>query len=113
VDFSPWNCLSADDTPPGVTPEEEAKRAKETLGRRISKRRRGLGLPQDELASRAGVDRSHMSSIETGKTEPGVWTLMKIARELETTASNLLSGLKSSPASPDRTASQRPAKTRK
>jgi transcriptional regulator with XRE-family HTH domain len=110
VGFCPWNSLSAHDTPLRVTPEEEAKRAKETLGRRIRDRRRKFGLPQDQLASHAHVDRSHLSSIETGKTEPGIWTLMRIAGVLETTASQLLSGLKSSP---EKTASEHVAETKK
>lgn len=110
VGFCPWNCLSAHDTPPDVTPEEEAKRVKKILGRRISKLRRKFGLAQDDLAFLAGIDRSHMSSIETGKTEPGVWTLARIAGVLETTSSQLLRGLKSSP---QKTASAHVAETKK
>jgi transcriptional regulator with XRE-family HTH domain len=106
VDFCPWNCLSAHDTPPDVTPEEEAGRVKRILGERISRHRKKFGLAQDQLASLADVDRSHMSSIETGKTEPGVWTLMRIAAVLETTSGQLLRGLKSSP---NKTASEHAA----
>jgi len=79
------------------SPEEEAKRVKRILGARISRRRDKLGLNQEELAHLAKVDRSHMSSIETGKTEPGVWTLMRIAGVLETTSGTLLKSLKSTP----------------
>jgi transcriptional regulator with XRE-family HTH domain len=80
-----------------VTPEKEASKVKKILGERISRRRRKFGLAQDQRPSLAVVDRSHMSSIETGKTEPGVWTLMRIAAVLETTSGQLLRGLKSSP----------------
>ena len=78
-------------------PEEEAKRVKEVLGKRISRLRKRFGMNQEELADLAKVDRSHMSSIETGKTEPGVWTLMRIAAVLETTSGQLLKNLKSTP----------------
>jgi transcriptional regulator with XRE-family HTH domain len=80
-----------------MSPDEEAKQVKKILGARISRRRDALGLNQEELAQLAKVDRSHMSSIETGKTEPGVWTLMRIAAVLETTSGQLLKNLKSTP----------------
>jgi DNA-binding XRE family transcriptional regulator len=80
-----------------MSPDEEAKRVKRILGGRISRSRDELGLNQEELAHLAKVDRSHMSSIETGKTEPGVWTLMRIAAVLETTSGQLLKNLKSTP----------------
>lgn len=93
-----------------MTPEEEANRVKKILGQRISRRRRKFGLAQDQLAYLAVVDRSHMSSIETGKTEPGIWTLTRIAGVLETSSSQLLRGLKSSP---DKTASEYVSETKR
>jgi transcriptional regulator with XRE-family HTH domain len=83
-----------------VSPEEEFERAKRLLGERIKRRRRKMGLNQENLALLAGLDRSHMSSIETGKTEPGVWMLTRIAGVLGTTPSDLLRGMKWTP--PDR-----------
>jgi transcriptional regulator with XRE-family HTH domain len=109
VVFCPWNSLSAHDTSLDVTPAEESKEFKRILGLRIGELRRKIGLAQDELAYLATVDRSHMSSIETCKTEPGVWTLARIAGVLETTSSQLLKGLESSP---DKTASEHVAETR-
>lgn len=38
-----------------------------SLGRYIRARRRDLGLTQDAVAEVAGVDRAHISQIETGK----------------------------------------------
>jgi hypothetical protein len=38
-----------------------------------------------------------MSEIETGKVQVGIWTLMRIARVLNTTAPTLLRSLKWSP----------------
>ena len=57
-----------------------------------------IGLSQENLARLARVNRSHMSDIETGKTEPGVWTVIRIAGVLGTTSSQLLRGLKWTPA---------------
>jgi transcriptional regulator with XRE-family HTH domain len=73
--------------------------AKKTVGERIRRRRKKCGLSQEELAASALVDRRHMSDIETGKTEPGFWTLTRIAGVLDTTASALLKGLKWNPES--------------
>jgi transcriptional regulator with XRE-family HTH domain len=41
-------------------------------------------LSQEELAHRAGLDRSYMSSIERGAQNPGLVTLSRIARALRT-----------------------------
>jgi transcriptional regulator with XRE-family HTH domain len=76
---------------------EEFERAKKILGERIRRQRRKIGLNQENLALLADVDRSHMSSIETGKTDPGVWTLTRIAGVLGTTSSQLLWGLQWTP----------------
>jgi DNA-binding XRE family transcriptional regulator len=47
-------------------------------------------MSQEKLADLAEVDRKHMSSIETGKVEPGVLTLSRIAGVLETTVGQLM-----------------------
>jgi transcriptional regulator with XRE-family HTH domain len=80
-----------------MNPEQEFARAKRVLGERIGRRRKKIGLSQENLARLAGVNRSHMSDIETGKTEPGVWTLIRIAGVLGTTSAQLLRGLKWTP----------------
>ncbi|MBS1888475.1 MAG: helix-turn-helix transcriptional regulator [Actinobacteria bacterium] len=81
-----------------VSPEEDLVRAKRLLGERIRRRRKKVGLNQENLALLAQVDRSHMSTIETGKAWPGVWTLIRIAGVLGTTPARLLRGLKWTPA---------------
>jgi transcriptional regulator with XRE-family HTH domain len=73
--------------------------AKKTVGERIRSRRKKCGLSQEELAASALIYRTHMSDIETGKTEPGFWTLMRIASVLDTTAPRLLTRLKWDPES--------------
>lgn len=50
------------------------------------------GMTQDELAERLHVVRQTVSSWETGKTEPGIDTLMEIAEALSVDVSELLYG---------------------
>jgi DNA-binding XRE family transcriptional regulator len=50
-------------------------------------------MNQEDLATNAQVDRKHMSSIENGKTEPGIWTVTRIASVLGTTPAQLVRGL--------------------
>lgn len=45
------------------------------------------------MAVHLGMNRGHLSDIETGKREAGIITLQVIARGLDTTMSNLLRGL--------------------
>lgn len=49
---------------------------------KVKARRMELGMLQEELAERAGVPRSTISEIETGKRTPGVDTAIRIARVL-------------------------------
>jgi transcriptional regulator with XRE-family HTH domain len=73
-----------------VSSKEELKEVKSLVGERIRRRRKRLGMSQEKLAELAEVDRKHMSSIETGKAEPGVWTMSRIAGALETTTGALM-----------------------
>jgi transcriptional regulator with XRE-family HTH domain len=76
-----------------VSSEEDLERVENVVGARIRRRRKRLGMSQETLAQLANVARKHMSRIETGKAEPGVWTLARIAGALETTYGRLLQGL--------------------
>ena len=42
------------------------------MGRRISKRRKVLGIKQAVLAEKIGVNGNHLSSVETGKVTPSL-----------------------------------------
>jgi DNA-binding XRE family transcriptional regulator len=76
-----------------VTGEGDAETFKKVVGGRIQARRKKLGLTQEELARLAEIDRKHMSSIETGKAEPGLWTFARIACALRMPTSELLDDL--------------------
>lgn len=51
--------------------------------RRFAQRRRTMGLSQEGLAERLGVDRSTVLRWEAGDTEPQPWLRPKLARVLE------------------------------
>lgn len=57
---------------------------------RIRLRREQLGIRQIDLAYAVGVSQSTMSDYETGRTEPNLETLLKIARVLKTSVSWLI-----------------------
>jgi transcriptional regulator with XRE-family HTH domain len=72
---------------------EEVETFKRAFGRRIRDRRIELGMTQEDFAEIAKLDRAHVSSIETGKAEPGIWTVMRIAGALRTKTGLLTAGL--------------------
>ncbi|MBK5291836.1 MAG: helix-turn-helix transcriptional regulator [Acidobacteriia bacterium] len=47
-------------------------------------------VSQEELADRAGVDRTYVSGIERGIRNPTIAIVARLANELGTTASNLI-----------------------
>lgn len=60
------------------------------VGKRIQDARKAIGMTQADLADKLGISVSHMSSIETGRANFGVETLMKITEILKVSADNLL-----------------------
>jgi transcriptional regulator with XRE-family HTH domain len=49
------------------------------LGRRVRERREKAKLSQEQLASLAGLDRSYIGQIETGRRNSNLETLCKLA----------------------------------
>ena len=62
------------------------------MGRRISKRRKALGIKQAVLAEKIGVNGNHLSSVETGKVTSSLELFVKICDELGVTPDYLLEG---------------------
>ncbi len=60
------------------------------LGANIRKRRRELDMTQDELAAKAGIERSYLSNIEAGKKNFSLGVLVDIAGALKITVIKLL-----------------------
>lgn len=48
------------------------------------------GISQEELAHRAGIDRTYVSGIERGKRNPTITVVARFAAALDTTTANLL-----------------------
>ena len=62
---------------------------KESLGKRIKFLRNELGISQEELADKARIDRTYITSVERGKRNISIVNIEKISRALEVTLSKL------------------------
>ena len=62
---------------------------KELIGRRIKEARQGKGLSQEALSEKIGMSAKYLSSIERGKENPTLDTLIKLADALEVETSEL------------------------
>ena len=60
------------------------------LARTIKAARTRLNLSQEELAARAGIDRTYVSGIERRVRNPTITVVARFAAALETTAAALL-----------------------
>lgn len=63
----------------------------DTLAKNLRLARRRVGVSQEELADRAGIDRTYVSGIERGVRNPTIGIVARLAAELGTTAAVLLS----------------------
>lgn len=63
-----------------------------TVARHIKKRRSELAMTQDSLAEQLFVTRQTVSNWETGRSQPDIDTLVRIAEVLQTDASALIYG---------------------
>jgi transcriptional regulator with XRE-family HTH domain len=66
------------------------KKLKEELGLTIRRRRHKLGISQEELADRANIHRTYVSSIELAKVDLGISVTLKIATALGIPLSKLI-----------------------
>lgn len=60
------------------------------FGLAIQKRRREIGISQEEAASRAGIHRTYFADVERGARNVGLKNVVAIARGLDVTPSDLL-----------------------
>lgn len=63
---------------------------RETLATNLKKLRRNAGLSQEELAHRAQIDRTYISSIERCQYAASIDVLERLARELGVKPADLL-----------------------
>ena len=71
----------------------EAMEAARHFGQNLAERRRQVGLSQDATAERAGLHRTEVALIETGRRLPRLDTLVKLAGALEVEPCALLTGM--------------------
>ncbi len=64
------------------------------FGARVRAARNQLGVSQEELADRAGVDRTYVSGIERGRRNVALVNLLRLATALDTDAGALVEGLR-------------------
>lgn len=60
------------------------------LARNLRKARQAKGLSQEELAHRAGVDRTYVSALERRVYAASIEVVDRLARELDVDAADLL-----------------------
>ena len=60
------------------------------VGNRIKQLRTDKGLSQQELAALLDYEKSNLSRLESGKTNPKIATLMRVAEALGVTLMDLL-----------------------
>lgn len=63
------------------------------LGGKISKRRRVASLSQEQVSMACHVDRTYIGRLEQGKANPSLRIMIKVARALKITVSDLLDGI--------------------
>ena len=63
-----------------------------TLGAEVRRRRTALGLTLDELAERSGLSPHYLSTLENGKRDPHLSTIVAVARGLRVAPAELLAG---------------------
>jgi transcriptional regulator with XRE-family HTH domain len=66
------------------------KTVNSTFGRIIAEHRVALGLSQEKLALKSGLDRTFVGKMEKGNHSPSLSTLFKLAKGLETTPAALV-----------------------
>jgi transcriptional regulator with XRE-family HTH domain len=61
---------------------ELTKLARQTFGRNMRRRRKDLGMSQEELGDRAGLEQSYISNVEAGTRNVSIDNIARIARSL-------------------------------
>ncbi len=62
------------------------------IGKRIARRRKELGLKQNQVCDRAGINDKYLSCIERAASIPSLEVVMRLALALDTTPDEFLVG---------------------
>lgn len=63
------------------------------FGKRLRQLRKKKGFNQLEFSEKCGIENSHLSRLETGKREPGLYMLDLLAKGLGISISELTKGI--------------------
>jgi transcriptional regulator with XRE-family HTH domain len=74
-------------------PEPHADDSRSTFGANLRAAREHAGLTQEALGHRADFHPTEVNRIERGRRNPGLLTIVKLAKALDIPASDLLTGL--------------------
>ncbi len=72
---------------------EQRNRALKTFGRNVRKTRETKRLTQEAVAEKADLDPTYISGIERGIRNPSLWSILRLARALGSSASDLCKGV--------------------
>jgi transcriptional regulator with XRE-family HTH domain len=62
------------------------------FGTTIRRKREGLGLTLEELAERSGLSPNYVGSVENGRRDPSLSTILALAKGFRVPAAELLGG---------------------
>ncbi|MGZ8251780.1 MAG: helix-turn-helix domain-containing protein [Methylophilaceae bacterium] len=63
--------------------DDEFKKMCSGIGKVICQARKHVGISQEELAHRAEIDRTYISQIERGISNPSLFIIHKVAKALD------------------------------
>lgn len=89
VDYIPWTVNLINLT--FATMKSRMEDICSVLGSNVKALRQGLGISQEELAFRAELDRTYISQIERGVSNPSIFVLLKVANVLDVELVDLFS----------------------
>ena len=69
---------------------------KQKIGLRIRELRKQKGISQEDLAFKAGIDRTYMTSVENGKRNISIINIEKIVLALDESVESFFKGFKNS-----------------
>lgn len=67
--------------------------AKAIFGENVRRIRKEAGVSQEQLAFDAGVAKSYMSEVETGRRNPTIEMIGRLAKALNVSAAKLVEGI--------------------
>ncbi len=64
-----------------------------SFGREVRRRRKALGLTLEQLAERSGLTPNYIGTVENGRRDPSLSTVVALAKGLSLPAGDLLGGV--------------------